>query len=115
MEASAGGRASDRGCIGRRARRIPLDGAEVFQQREVGSISHRVALAEDPGDFPRLPGDDARQDQVEAAEGVYLLPLSSFRSPVSACSRRQRECDPLVSRYHLCRRIGFYHHLQCAD
>jgi hypothetical protein len=61
MEASAGGRASDRGCIGRRARRIPLDGAEVFQPREIASISNRVALAEDPGDFPRLPGDDARQ------------------------------------------------------
>ena len=33
----------------------------MFQPREIGSISNRVELAEDPGDFPRLPGDDARQ------------------------------------------------------
>ena len=45
---------------------IPLDGVEGFQRGEIGSIGDRVALAEDPGDFPRLPVDDARQDQIEA-------------------------------------------------
>ena len=28
------------------------------------SIGERVALTQDPGDFARLPVDDARQDQV---------------------------------------------------
>jgi hypothetical protein len=53
---------------------IPLDGADVFQQGEIDSIGDRVALIEDPGDFRRLPVDDARQDQVQAAAGVHLLP-----------------------------------------
>jgi hypothetical protein len=48
---------------------IPLDGADVFQQGEIDSIGDRVALAEDPGDFARLPVDDARQDQVQATAG----------------------------------------------
>jgi len=38
---------------------IPLDGADVFQQGEIDSIGDRVALTEDPGDFPRLPLDEA--------------------------------------------------------
>jgi hypothetical protein len=48
---------------------IPLDWADAFQQREIDSICGRVALIEDPGDFPRLPVDDARQDQVQATAG----------------------------------------------
>jgi hypothetical protein len=43
---------------------IPLDGADVFQQGGIDSIGDRVPLGEDPGDLPRLPVDDARQDQV---------------------------------------------------
>jgi hypothetical protein len=46
---------------------IPLDGADVFQQGSIDSIGNRVALAQDPGDLPRLPVDDARQDQVQTA------------------------------------------------
>jgi signal transduction histidine kinase len=53
---------------------IPLNGADVFQQGEINSIGDRVALTKDPGDFARLPVDDARQDQVQAAAGVHLLP-----------------------------------------
>jgi hypothetical protein len=53
---------------------IPLDGADVFQQGEIDSIGDRVAPSQDPGDFARLPVDDARQDQVQAAAGVHLLP-----------------------------------------
>ncbi len=53
---------------------IPLDGADVFQQGEIDSIGDRVALSQDPGDFARLPVDDARQDQVQTAAGVHLLP-----------------------------------------
>jgi hypothetical protein len=53
---------------------IPLDGADVFQQGEIDSIDDRVALTDDPRDFARLPVDDARQDQVQAAAGVHLLP-----------------------------------------
>jgi hypothetical protein len=41
----------------------------VFQQGEIDSICDRVALTENPGDFPRLPVDDARQDQVQANAG----------------------------------------------
>jgi hypothetical protein len=33
------------------------------------SICDRVVLTEDPGDFPRLPVDDACQDLVQAAAG----------------------------------------------
>ena len=53
----------------------------MFQQGEIGSIGGQVALAEDPGDFPRLPVDDARQDQVEAAAGVHLLPQLAGVNP----------------------------------
>ena len=48
---------------------IPLDGANVFQQGGIDSISDRVALAEDPTDFWCLPVDDACQDQVQTAAG----------------------------------------------
>jgi hypothetical protein len=40
---------------------IPLDGADVFQQGGIDSIGDRVALAEDPGDLPRLPVDDVER------------------------------------------------------
>ena len=53
---------------------VPFDGADVFEQGEIDCIGERVALAQDPGDFARLPVDDARQDQVQAAAGVHLLP-----------------------------------------
>jgi hypothetical protein len=60
---------------------IPLDWADVFQQGEIDSIRDRVALTEteDPGRFPTLPVDDARQDQVQAAAGPES-PRSSFPS-----------------------------------
>ena len=44
---------------------VPFDWADVFQQGEIDSIGERVALTQDPGDFARLPVDDARQDQVQ--------------------------------------------------
>ena len=46
---------------------VPFDWADVFQQGEIDSIGERVALTQDPGDFARLPVDDACQDQVQAA------------------------------------------------
>jgi hypothetical protein len=54
---------------------IPLDGADVFQQGGIDSIGDRVALAEDSGDLPRLPVDDARQDQVQGSrhESVRIV------------------------------------------
>jgi len=55
---------------------IPLDGADVFQQGSIDSIGDRVALAEDSGDLPRLPVDDARQDQVQTA-AVFICSHSS--------------------------------------
>src|ERR1700737_3575124 len=60
---------------------IPLDGADVFQQGGIDSIGDRVALAEDSGDLPRLPVDDARQDQVQTAAGVHLLPQLAGVNP----------------------------------
>jgi len=60
---------------------IPLDGADVFQQGEIDSIGDRVALTQDPGDFARLPEDDARQDQVQAASSVHLLPQFAGVNP----------------------------------
>ena len=63
---------------------IPLDGADVFQQGEIDSIGNRVALTQDPGDFARLPVDDASQDQVQAAAGVHLLPQLAGVNPASA-------------------------------
>ena len=62
---------------------IPLDGADVFQQGEIDSIGDRVALTQDPGDFARLPVDDARQDQVQAAAGVHLLPQLARVDPAA--------------------------------
>ena len=62
---------------------IPLDGADVFQQGEIDSIGDRVALTQDPGDFARLPVDDARQDQVQAAAGVHLLPQLAGVDPAA--------------------------------
>ena len=53
---------------------IPLDGANVLQQGGIDSIGDRFALVEEPVDFPRLPVDDAPQDQVQEAAGVHLLP-----------------------------------------
>jgi hypothetical protein len=54
---------------------IPLDGAEVLQQGSIDSIGERIALAEDSGDLPRLPVDDARQDQVQGSrhESVRIV------------------------------------------
>ena len=62
---------------------VPLDGADVFQQGGIDSIGGRVALIEDPRYFRRLPVDDARQDQVQAAAGVHLLPQLAGRDPAS--------------------------------
>src|ERR1700730_4623597 len=78
---------------------IPLDGADVFQQGEIDSIDDRVALIEARGDFRRLPVDDARQDQVQAAAGVhllpqlagvFLLPLHSSKSPTRTLIWRRK-------------------------
>ena len=38
---------------------IPLDRADAFQQGKIDSICDRSVLTEDPGDFPRLPLDEA--------------------------------------------------------
>ena len=62
---------------------IPLDRADVFQQGEIDSIGNRVALTQDPGDFARLPVDDASQDQVQAAAGVHLLPQLAGVDPAA--------------------------------
>ena len=40
---------------------VPLDGAEMFQQGGIDSGGERDALAQDPGDLPRLQINDARQ------------------------------------------------------
>jgi len=42
----------------------------VFQQGEIDSIGDRVSLTQDPGDFARLPVDDARQDQVQVSAAL---------------------------------------------
>ena len=63
---------------------IPLDGADVFQQGEIDSIGDWVALTQDPGDFARLPVDDARQDQVQAAACVHLLPQLAGIDPAAS-------------------------------
>ena len=55
----------------------------MFQQGEIDSIGDRVALTQDPGDFARLPVDDARQDQVQAAAGVHLLPQLARVDPAA--------------------------------
>jgi hypothetical protein len=54
-------------------------GADVFQHGEIDSIGERVALTQDPGDFARLPVDDARQDQVETTAGVSSAPTARGR------------------------------------
>jgi hypothetical protein len=55
----------------------------MFQQGGIDSIGERVALAENPGDLPRLPINDARQDQVQAAAAVHLLPQLAGVNPAS--------------------------------
>jgi hypothetical protein len=62
---------------------IPLDGADVFQKGEIDSIGDRVALTQDPGGFARLPVDDTRQDQVQAAAGVHLFPQLAGVDPAA--------------------------------
>ena len=64
-----GGRASGEDILAVEHDVIPLDWANAFQQGEIDAICDQVALTEDPGDFPRLPVDDAGQDQVQAAAG----------------------------------------------
>src|SRR6202035_3122024 len=46
-------------------------------------LGDRVALTQDPGDFARLPVDDARQDQVQATAGVHLLPQLASVDPAA--------------------------------
>ena len=55
----------------------------MFQQGEIDSIGDRVALTQDPRDFARLPVDDARQDQVQAAAGAHLLPQLAGVDPAA--------------------------------
>jgi hypothetical protein len=75
---------------------VPFDWADVFQQGEIDSIGERVALTQDPGDFARLPVDDARQDQVQAKPEIdphtkkRILPFltaAAIRSPYSSTSK----------------------------
>src|ERR1700730_6830383 len=58
-------------------------GADVFQQGSLDSIADRVALAEGSGDLPCLPVDNARQDQVQTAAGVHLLPQLAGVNPAA--------------------------------
>ena len=51
---------------------VPFDGADVFQQGEIDSIGERVALTQ-----------AARQDQVQAAAGVHLLPQLAGVDPAA--------------------------------
>jgi hypothetical protein len=53
----------------------PLEGADVFQHGEIDSIGDRVALTQDPGDFARLPVDDARQDQLRQLQVLAREPI----------------------------------------
>jgi hypothetical protein len=55
----------------------------VFQKGEIDSIGDRVALTQDPGNFARLPVDDTRQDQVQAAAGVHLFPQLAGVDPTA--------------------------------
>ena len=59
---------------------VPLDGTDVFQQGEIDSIGSRVAVTENTGDFRRLPVDDARQDQVQAAASTQSADCRRGRS-----------------------------------
>jgi hypothetical protein len=58
----------------------------VFQRGEIGSIGERVALVEDLEDFPRLPVDNARQDQVKTTAGVHL-PVFEWNWPRFSLSK----------------------------
>jgi hypothetical protein len=76
---------------------IPLDGANVFQQGGIDSISDRVALAEDPGDFwclpvgRRMPGSDSRRLAERSA-----LP-DQARSPAALASAEPRRAHSLAA------------------
>ena len=52
-------------------------GLTCSSREGIDSIGGRVALIEDPRYFRCLPVDDARQDQVQAAASVHLLPQLS--------------------------------------
>ena len=77
---------------------IPLDGADVFQQGEIDSIGDRVALTQDPGDFARLPVDDARQDQKKnASRGVepqFEAPLSTGKPALAIAVQARKLLIP---------------------
>jgi hypothetical protein len=81
---------------------VPFDWADVFQQGEIDSIGERVALTQDPGDFARLPVDDACQDQVQAAAGVHLLPQLAGVDPAGRMRRRSSLKVKLSTRRSLC-------------
>jgi hypothetical protein len=66
---ATGGRASGEDILAVEHDVIQLDWADAFQQGGVDSICDLVALTEDRGDFPRLPVDDAPQEQVQAVAG----------------------------------------------
>ena len=80
---------------------IPLDGADVFQQGEIDSIGDRVALIENLGVFPRLPVDDARQDQVQAFRQVQAERSARpdrARLPTAALAQAEpRRADSLAT------------------
>jgi len=46
----------------------------VFEQGEIDSIAGWITLAEGARDFPRLPIDDAGEDQRQTTASVHLFP-----------------------------------------
>ena len=53
---------------------MPLDRADVAQQRELDAVALRIGRANDARHVPGLPIDDVRHDQGEAATAIHLLP-----------------------------------------
>jgi len=94
-----GGRASGEDILAVEHDVIPLDWADAFQQKEIDSIFDRGgAVTEDPGDFPRLPVDDARQDQ---GSGTLQAERSArpdhARLPAALAQAEPRRADSLAT------------------
>ena len=52
---------------------VPLNGADVLQERDIHMISFRVAAAQNCRDLLGLPVDDAGEDESQAAARVHLF------------------------------------------
>ncbi len=52
---------------------IPADRADVRQQRSINAVLFSGMLSEHPPDLPRLPVDEAGQDEGQTAGGTDLL------------------------------------------